>query len=367
MKQRSRFFALVVKESLQICRDPSSLLIAFILPLILLFIFGFGVSFDPDKMKIGVVVENATPMTDNLVAGFQNSRFFNVKTGYDVRQFNDLLADGHVKGIVVIPANFQKDVTGNKNADIQIIVDGSQPNTANFVKNYVLGILAKWGISRTKHVSPIIVEQQFRFNPELESRYFLVPGSIAIVMALVGTLLTSLVVAREWERGTMEAMIATPVTVFELLAGKLLPYFLLGLISMTICLVLAVFLFHVPFRGSVLALYMVSASFLVPALGQGFLISAATKNQFIAAQIALLSGFLPAVLLSGFIFDIASMPKWIQWLTLVIPARYFIAPLQTVFLAGDIWPMFFKNIAAMQLIGFVLFILAAKSTGKRIG
>ena len=213
---------------------------------------------------------------------------------------------------------------------------------------------------------PITAEQRVWFNPELTSRYFLVPGSIAIVMTLVGTLLTSLVVAREWERGTMEAMMATPVTAAELLAGKVLPYFLLGLASMTLCVLLAVFLFGVPLRGSLLALYALSATFLMPALGQGLLISAATKNQFLASQLALISGFLPSFLLSGFLFEIDSMPVVIQWITLIVPARYLIPSLQTVFLAGDIWPMFLRAIAVMLLIGAAFFALAIRNTRKRI-
>jgi len=179
-------------------------------------------------------------------------------------------------------------------------------------------------------------------------------------------MLTSLVVAREWERGTMEAMMATPVTAFELLAGKVLPYFVLAMTSATLCLVLAVFMFGAPFRGSVGAFYLLAASFLVPALGQGMLISAATKNQFLASQAALISAFLPSFLLSGFLFEIDSMPTVIQWITLIVPARYLIPSLQTVFLAGDIWPLFLRDIAAMLAIGAVFFLVALRTTRKRI-
>jgi ABC-2 type transport system permease protein len=189
---------------------------------------------------------------------------------------------------------------------------------------------------------------------------------VAIVMTLVGTLLTSLVVAREWERGTMEAMMATPVTALEMLAGKILPYFLLALLSMTLCVLVAVLLFQVPFRGSVLALYLLSATFLLPALGQGLLISAITKNQFLASQLALISAFLPAFILSGFIFEISSMPLPIRLLTRVLPARYLIPSLQTVFLAGDVWPMFLGNMAVTLLIGAFFFVIAIRNTRKRI-
>jgi ABC-2 type transport system permease protein len=365
-----RFLALVRKESYQVVRDPSSILIAFVLPLILLFLFGYAVSLDTTRTRVGLVVESATPVTQDLAASFQASRYFDVVMGRDRRRFEEDLTLGRIGGIIVIPSTFAGDFAERNAPAIQVIVDGSDPNTASFVQNYAQGVVTTWAALRASEAAAqppaIVVEQRFWFNPELTSRYFLVPGSIAIVMTLVGTLLTSLVVAREWERGTMEAMMATPVTAAELLAGKILPYFLLGLASMTLCVLLAVFLFGVPLRGSLVALYALSATFLMPALGQGLLISAATKNQFLASQLALISGFLPSFLLSGFLFEIDSMPVVIQWITLIVPARYLIPSLQTVFLAGDIWPMFLRAIAVMLLIGAVLFALAIRNTRKRI-
>ncbi|TCL70161.1 ABC transporter permease [Rhizobium sp. BK251] len=366
-----RFAALVRKESFQAVRDPSTILIAFVLPVILLFLFGYGVSLDTTSTRVGLAIEESTPITRDLAASFQASRYFSVRTGNDRREFADDLVSGRLRGILVIPANFTKDHGAGNHPQIQVIVDGSDPNTANFVQNYAQGAVSNWERQRQAEMSrpgpAISVSARFWFNPELASRNFLVPGSIAIVMTLVGTLLTSLVVAREWERGTMEAMMATPVTAAELLAGKILPYFILGLTAMTLCVLLAVFLFGVPFRGSVSALYALSATFLVPALGQGLLISAATKNQFLASQLALITAFLPAFLLSGFLFEINSMPTVIQWITFIVPARYLIPSLQTVFLAGDIWPMFLRSMAVMLLMGSILFVLAARSTRKRIG
>ncbi|WP_027997707.1 ABC transporter permease [Sinorhizobium arboris] len=366
-----RFAALVRKESYQVVRDPSSILIAFVLPLVLLFLFGYGVSLDTTRTRVALVVEEATPLTRDLAASFVASRYFSVVSGRDRREFNDDLVLGRVRGILVIPAGFAADHAAGRHPSVQVIVDGSDPNTANFVQNYAQGAVANWERQRMgeggRAAPAIASEQRFWFNPQLTSRNFLVPGSIAIVMTLVGTLLTSLVVAREWERGTMEAMMATPVSAAELLAGKLLPYFILGLTSMTLCVLVAVFLFDVPFRGSLAALYALSATFLMPALGQGLLISAATKNQFLASQLALISAFLPAFLLSGFLFEINSMPTVIQWVTYAVPARYLIPSLQTVFLAGDIWPMFARAIAVMFLIGCMFFALAARSTRKRVG
>ncbi|MET3647118.1 ABC transporter permease [Phyllobacterium ifriqiyense] len=369
-----RFFALVRKETFQLLRDPSSILIAFVLPVVLLFLFGYGVSLDTGQTRIGLVIEEQTPLAGDLAASFRGSRYFDVETGRDRREFDAKLVSGEIRGIVIIPAGFTSDFAAGMNPQIQVIVDGSDTNTAGFVQNYAQGVIAGWvairsadmGVQKDGSASAISVEQRFWFNPELTSRFFLVPGSIAIVMTLVGTLLTSLVIAREWERGTMEAIMATPVTSAELLMGKILPYFVLGILSMTLCVIIAVFLFGVPFRGSIFALYLLSAAFLVPALGQGLLISAATKNQFLASQLALISAFLPAFLLSGFLFEINSMPVVIQWITFVVPARYLIPSLQTLFLAGDIWPMFLKAMAIMLFIGSVFFVLAARSTRKRI-
>jgi ABC-2 type transport system permease protein len=366
-----RLAALVRKETYQIIRDPSSILIAFVLPLILLFLFGYGVSLDATRTRIGVAVETMTPLTQDLAASFMASRYFEVKQGHDRREFEEALVVGDVRGIVVIPSTFASDFAAHNNPQVQVIVDGTDPNTANFVQGYAQGVVATWMQQRAsetpRETAGITVEQRFWFNPELTSRNFLVPGSIAIVMTLIGTLLTALVVAREWERGTMEAMMATPVTAAELLAGKIIPYFILAMASMTLCVLVAVLIFGVPFRGSILALYAISAAFLLPALGQGLLISAATKNQFLASQLALLSAFLPAFLLSGFLFEIGSMPTIIQWISAIVPARYLIPSLQTVFLAGDVWPLFLRNIAILLFAGAVFVGLAARSTAKRLG
>ncbi|MCM5552104.1 ABC transporter permease [Pleomorphomonas sp. NRK KF1] len=365
-----RVLALVRKESFQIIRDPSSILIALVLPLILLFLFGYGVSLDTTRTRVGLVLEETTPVTLDLAASFQNSRYFAVTIGRDRREFTSDLVQSRIGGILVIPSGFTADLSATRHPAVQVIVDGADPNTANFVQNYAAGTVSNWEAQRAAEraltATPLSIQQRFWFNPELKSRNFLVPGSITIVMTLVGTLLTSMVIAREWERGTMEAMMATPVTAWELLAGKIVPYFLLGLASMTLCVVLAVFLFGVPFRGSVLALYALSAAFLMPALGQGFLISAVTKNQFLASQLALLSGFLPSFLLSGFIFEINSMPLVIQYVSMIVPARYLIPSLQSVFLAGDIWPMFLRAILILIGFGLVLFAVAIRKTAKRI-
>jgi len=332
-----RLAALMKKEALQIVRDPSSILIAFVLPVILLFLFGYGVSLDTTRTRIGVVLESPTPMSRELAAAFQASPYFATSTGFDRRQFEDSLVRGGVGGVVVIPSTFDSDMTRRGRAPaVQVLVDGTDPNTAGLVNGYVQGVIGNWVAQRAVEYGRMEAvsgsESRMWFNSELTSRYFLVPGSIAIVMALVGTLLTALVVAREWERGTMEAMMATPVSSVELLLGKVVPYFVLGLGSMTLCTVIAVFLFHVPFRGSWVTLMGASALFMVVVLSLGFFISVLAKSQFAASQIALLITFLPAFLLSGFLFSIEQMPIALQWITRILPARYYFSALKDIFL-----------------------------------
>jgi len=366
-----RLAALMKKEALQIVRDPSSILIAFVLPVILLFLFGYGVSLDTTRTSIGVVLESPSPTSRGLAAAFQASPYFDTSIGVDRREFEDALVRGVVGGIVVVPSTFDSDMARRGGTpQVQVLVDGTDPNTAALVDGYVQGVVGNWVAQRAAEDGRTQAasgsEDRMWFNPELTSRYFLVPGSIAIVMALVGTLLTALVVAREWERGTMEAMMATPVSSIELLLGKVVPYFVLGLGSMTLCTVIAVSLFHVPFRGSVGALYAISSAFLLPALGQGLLISAATKNQFLAAQLALMSSFLPTFLLSGFLFEIGSMPKAIQVVTPLVAARWLIPGLESVFLTGDLWPVLLKSISILLLYGVIFLGLATLTTRKRV-
>jgi ABC-2 type transport system permease protein len=362
---------MLVKESLQVMRDPSTLLIAFVLPVMLIFLFGYGVNLDTARTRIGLAVQGSSESAQSLAGAFQSSRWFEVVSSGDLQQLKAELVGSRIRGIVVIPADFGRQVTRGSGS-IQVIADGTSPNTASFIAGYAEGVRATWAAARAadtgagSHAAVISVDRRYWFNPELASRYFLVPGAIAIVMTMIGSLLTALVVAREWERGTMEAIMATPVGRGEFMATKVIPYFVLGLGSMMLCTLLAIYVFGVPFRGSVLALLAISAAFLVPALGQGLFISSATKNQFVASQIALLTAFLPAMLLSGFIFELGSMPRWVQLITYAVPARYLIPPLQTVFIAGDNWPLFLPDIGIMLAFGLFFFALTVRANNWRI-
>ncbi len=363
-----RLRALMRKETLQVVRDPSAILIAFVLPVVLLFLFAFAVSLDVRDIRLGVVLESDAVEARSLAAAFAATRYFVVTPVRDRREIDPLLVTGKIHGMVVIPHDFDLRLqSANRGSIVQIITDATQPNTANFVSGYAEGVVANWlagrGISGS---ASLRLEPRFWFNPEIRSRRFLIPGAIAIVMTMIGTLLTAMVVAREWERGTMEAVMSTPASILEILLGKLMPYFGLGLLATLACALAGMLLFDVPLRGSWLALMALSCSFLVPALGQGFLISALARNQFVAAQIALISGFLPALLLSGFLFEIDSMPIAIRILTHVVAARYFVASLQTVFLAGDVWSQFVPNMIAMLAIGATFFAIAGLKTKKSL-
>ena len=369
MQKFRRFSALFYKETLQIIRDPSSILIAVVLPLILLFLMGYAISLDSKNIPVGIVVEQSNRYTQSLVDSFSNSPSFHVKVDQNREEFKRELQKGALRAIIVIPATFAKDLLTNS-PKIQIIADGTEPNIAGYVQKYSNEVWQNWlsqeGFDKKADISHVEIRSRYWFNAPLLSRYFLLPGSIAIILTLIGTLLTALVVAREWERGTMEAIMSTPITIVELLLGKLLPYFVLGMSSLLVCLFISLEWFGIPFRGSYWLLFVVSGAYLFPALSLGLLISTLAKNQFVAAQAALIAGFLPALLLSGFLFQIASMPWWLQYFTHIIPARYFVAILQTLFLSGDIYEIILPNLISMLLLGSFFFLLVLKKTRKRL-
>ncbi|HRN87376.1 MAG TPA: ABC transporter permease [Hyphomicrobium sp.] len=366
-----RILALIRKESRQVVRDPSTIIIAVILPLTLLFLFGYGVSFDARRIPIGLVVEDATPATGSFTASLTNSSLFSVRTTRDRREVENDLITGRIDGIVVLASNFSTQLARGDRAPIQVLVDGSDPNKATLVRNYIQGAWGNWlaqeAIVRGERFAPpISVEQRVWFNPEVASHHYLVPGSIAIILMLIGALLTALVVAREWERGTMEALLATPVGIFELLVGKLVPYFVLGMLTMALATGTALFLFGVPFRGSFAVLALMSAVFLVTALAQGLLISTLARNQLVAAQSTMISAFLPSFFLSGFVFEIAGMPLPLRVISYAVPARYFVSGLQTLFLAGDVWSVIWTSLLGMSVIAAVYIGLTALKTKTRL-
>lgn len=362
----TRLAAFTYKEFLQAIRDPSTLIIAVILPAIMMFLFAYGVSLDTNNIRIGLVLEDTSAQAISLAKAFESTPYFNVKTDTHRQALTDELVAGKLRGMVVIPQDFSAKLLRNEASPVQVIADGSETNTANFVQNYANGVVQTWALNELAQIDvkipAIKVEQRVWFNPELKSRNVILPGSMAIIMALIGTLLTALVVAREWERGSMEAILSTPIHISELIIGKVAPYFMLGMISMILCVTICVFIFKVPFEGSIFILSLSTGIFLIAGLSQGLLISTLSKNQFVASQAAINAAFLPAYMLSGFLYEIQSMPAPIKAITYLLPARYFVSIIQTSFLAGVVWSELLPNMFAMLLIAsFFLYIVTKKS------
>ena len=371
MKRLEQIVTLIWKEFLQVVRDPSCLLVAFVLPLILLLIFGYGISLDMKNIKTAVVLEDRGPLAWSLYESLNSTEYIESTIYSHRREAEDALIDAKTRAVVIIPNDFSRRIRNGEAAPVQLLTDGSEANTAIILENYILGACSAWGVHQSKDRlmdvrTPIEIESRLRFNPEKNSRNGLIPGSIVIIMAMIGTLLTALVVAREWERGTMEAMLTMPIRKFDLIIGKLFPYYLLAMGSAAVCALLGVYLFGVPFRGSILAFVVTSTAFLFVALPQGLFISTILKNQFLAAQSALVVSFLPNYILSGVLFEIDSMPAVIRLITYVFPARYYAVCLQTIFMAGDIWPQLLVNCGYMLVIGLIATIATIIVTPKRL-
>jgi ABC-2 type transport system permease protein len=346
-------------------------MLAGVIPMMMLFLFGYGVSFDPRSFKIGLVVEQPSAETGSFTAALINSRYFEVRTARDRRAFERDLVAGDLQAIVVMTADSARKAYRGEAAPVQVLVDGSDPNTADLVSNFIEALWVNWleqeSLSLARPLMPgVVLDQRLWFNPDVSSRNYLVPGSVGIILTLIGALLTALVVAREWERGTMEALLATPLGIVEFLVGKLIPYFLLGMGSMVLSVVAAIVLFGVPFRGSFLTLALVSAIFMWAALGQGLLISTVTRNQLVAAQASALSAFLPSFYFSNFVFETSSMPWPLQLMSYAVPARYFVSSLQTLFLAGDVASVILPDLLGLAVIAVFFTATTALMTRTRL-
>ena len=363
-----RLWALCRKESYQILRDPSSILIAFIMPVMLLFVLGYAVNLDVNNLHVGLLREDNGAPAISFAQALAATPAIALKVGHSRQDLMHAMEQGKLRGIIIIPNDFSSKWADQRGeARLQLLIDGAEPNTAQFVSSYVQGVWENWLRQRQLEqgaTAPPTIEILSRtwYNESNVSRNFLVPGSIAVVMTIIGALLTSLVVAREWERGTMEALLATPVTKGELLLSKLLPYYGLGIIAMLLCLLFSVAVMGVPWRGSLLLLFLVTSVFLGSALGLGLFLSTVMRSQFNAAQAALIAAFLPAVMLSGFVFEIASMPPLLRAITHLIPARYFASSLQTLYQAGSVFSILLVNgFCLLLLAGFWLALTARKT------
>lgn len=360
--------ALIKKEFYQIVRDPSSIIIAFVLPLILLLIYMYGINLDTVKIRLGIKNDDSTPEISTLIKSFSQSPYVDAFVYFDKNQMYDDIVREKLNGAIIIPNDFSNKLSKKDNAEILVITDGSIVNTANYVQNYPQQIIRQWLISsRYTAENPLIIPNiRVWYNQDLNSHYFILPGSLAITMTLIGILLTALVIAREWERGTMEALLSTQVKKIDIVLGKYIPYFILGMISMIFNTFVCIFIFRVPFRGSLLVLFGVSGLFLFTSLGIGLLISTVTKNQFLASQAAIAIGFLPALLLSGLMYPINSMPIIFQYLTMILPPRYFVTFIESEFMAGTVWEIVLINSIYLSVLGLILFIGVYKKTPLRL-
>jgi ABC-2 type transport system permease protein len=365
-----RILALMRKESFQIVRDPSSIALGVVMPVVLILLFGYGLSLDVKNVPVAVVIENPAPLAMEAAAGFRLSPYFDAHFMTSMKEAEKLMLERKVDGIVRLRSNFSRDLSLG-DAQAQILVHGADANRARIIEAYAQGAMAQWAARRQAQGEsvaggPVGVVNRLWFNEANDSHYFLVPGLIVLVITLIGAFLTTMVVAREWERGTLEALFVTPMRTDDFLLGKTLPYFLLGMIGLGLCFLASRYMFGVPFRGSIWLFAGISTLYLMIALGIGLLISSAVKSQFVASQLTMVVTFLPAMLLSGFIFDLRSMPAAVRAITYVLPARYFVALLQTVFLAGNVWSVVLPDTAILAAMVIVLLVLSRRVTRKKL-
>lgn len=373
----TRLLVMARKEIVQILRDPRSLMIVIVMPAILVILFGYGVNLDLKGLPVYVYDRDSSQQSQDLLKRFKASEYFNViRVVKSYPELSRALDDGSAKMGIVIPWDFSTRLHEGELVTVQALVDASDDNTANVLIGYAQGVVqgyssdiqVDWlrGHGTAAQSAPISVEARTWYNEDLESSAFIIPGVLALVMSVIGAFLTSLTIAREWERGTMEQLISTPVSATEIMLGKLVPYFVLGMADTIISALIAIYWFRVPFRGSFITLLGASAMFLVVVLCLGFFISVLAKGQFAASQIALLVTFLPAFLLSGFLFSIEQMPVVLQWITRIIPARYYVSALKRIFLKGTPASLLYADLVPLALFALVLGVLATRSFHKRL-
>jgi ABC-2 type transport system permease protein len=373
-----RLKAIAVKEVLQIWRDPRSLMIALLLPFTQMFLLGYGVNLDLKHIPVCTFDREGSQLSQALLKHFQESQYFAIK--HNVKSYPEVVAaiDKADCGLaVVIPPDFSERLNDSGTASVQAILDGTDDNTANIAFGYAAAVVngysndiqVSW-LDRQgralQQIQPMVVQSRVWFNEDLESRNFIIPGLVAVIMALVGAQLTSLTISREWERGTMELLISTPVKPSELMFGKLIPYLLLGWLDAAFCLVIAALWFEVPFRGTLVTLFLTTTLFLAVVLSIGYLLSVLIRSQIGASQIALLVTMLPTTLLSGYVFPIDQMPPFIQTVTYLIYSRYYVTIVKAIFLKGAGIPELLTPILFLIVYALAVMILAARAFRKRL-
>ena len=371
-----RVKAISAKEFIQIMRDPRSLALAVVIPVVLLVLFGFALTLDVDNVPLAIWNQDGSKTSRDFILNFRNSRYFKIVGYYDnYRELQKMLDYSRVMMAMVIPKDFSRLLDSAQAAPVQLLVDGSDSNTATIAMGYVRSVVAGYNVNLITNTlqkmglgntTPLEFRPRIWFNPNLLSKYFIIPGLIAIIIMIISALLTSLTVSREWERGTMEQLISTPVKPVELIFGKFIPYFAIGFFDLVLAVVMSLYVFIVPFHGNMLLLIGASSVFLVAALMMGIMISVTSKSQLAASQVAMLTTFIPTFLLSGFMYPIFNMPKVIQLVTYLIPARYYIVIIRGIYLKGNSIEVLWPQVLVLCLFACVVVTIAVRSFKKKI-
>ena len=367
----NRLSALTIKESNQLLRDKSSLAIGLILPIILILLFGYGLSFDLSHGRVGVVVQHSSPQSQQLISGLNGTTYLDVQQYHSFVQAEQAMGKAEIDAIVNLPTDFAEQ-SAKGTATIQVISNGRSISIASALQGYISGALATTQAIQAdrQQIAPsngvITVEQRMWFNESANSTWFIVPGLIVLILTLIGAFLTALLIARERERGTLEALFVTPVRPLEIVLAKLIPYIMIGMIDIVICLIATHFLFEVPMRASLLSIISASFLYLLVSLLMGLTISGFAQNQFKASQIALLASFMPALMLSGFVFDTRNIPFVVQIISQILPATHFMSLIKTLFLGGDNWALWLKECSVLMLYVVIFTVASCMSLKKRL-
>ena len=369
-----RLWALVKKEFRQMLRDRSNLLVGLALPVTLILLFGYGMSFDVKDVRVAMVLEDASPRVQQVLAGLRGSTYMEPRWTASMPEAEQWLRRHEVEAILRVPSGFSGRLQ-NGDAKVQLVVNGSESTSAATIESYVNGVLALWAQKEADRAGPagqtmatgsVQVQQRLWFNEAGESTWFLVPGLLVLVLTLIGAFLTSLLIAREWERGTMESLFVTPVRPLEVVLAKLIPYVGVGLVDLAMCLLAAHFLFEVPMRGSLGMMVLGGTLYLVVSLLMGLFISGRTRNQFLASQVALLGSLLPSMMLSGFIFDLRNSPQLVQVIGHLLPATHFMGLTKSLFLMGNHWPTIVQDLVILLLYAVLLLWATLRTVRKRL-
>lgn len=366
-----RFLALLKKESNQLMRDKSSLGIGLLLPIVLILLFGYGLSLDLSNGRVGVVAEQPSPQSQQMIAGLQGSKYISISQYTNYPEAIHAIQNDDIDAILVIPATFAADsVQGN--ATVQLLLNGRSTSIAAALQGYVSGAISTAAAIQADRqnaasaAAMVTVEQRMWFNESSNSTWYLVPGLIVLILTLIGAFLTGLLIARERERGTLEALFVSPVRPVEIILAKLTPYIVIGMIDITICLAASYWLFEVPMRGSLLSIFSASFMYLLVSLLLGLTISGFAKSQFQASQIALLASFMPAMMLSGFVFDTQNLPAAVQVISNILPATHFMTLIKTLFLGGDDWALWLKECGILLIYALLLMAASTHSLKKQL-